>query len=136
MRTVYVDGMTETNVVQLGTTVAVQPHRVLHRLMSMLDISDTEMGTQLEVSRQTVHGRRTGRHRMSVQHIEEMAKVLEVDPRLFLGTELEAIRWLIENRPELFDGSNDGDDGPPADATVQSPAGVVQWNDRGLLMAA
>lgn len=81
--------------------------------MSLLDVSDTALANALDVSRQTVHNRRKGRQRMSVDHIEETAQALGVDPRLFLGSELEAIRWVAEHQPDRFDTPDDdgGGDG-------------------------
>lgn len=98
----YVVHMAQTDVVgQLGTFVA-EPSRILHRLMSILDLTDADLALRLEVSRQTVHSRRTGRTQMSLDNIRETAEALEVEPLVFLGTELEAMRWIIENKPELF----------------------------------
>ena len=86
---------------QLGTFVA-EPARILHRLMSILDMTDAELAARLGVSRQTVHSRRTGRSQMSLDHIRETAAALDIDPLVFLGTQVEAVQWIIDNRPELF----------------------------------
>lgn len=70
--------------------------------MATLDVGDTELAKRLEVSRQTVHNRRKGRQQMTVAQLEATAEALGVDPRLFLGTELDALRWITEHKSHLF----------------------------------
>ena len=79
--------------------------RTLHLIMGLLDVTDAKLARRLDVSRQTVHARRTGRSAMTLDDIEEVADALDVEPALFLGPPHEAVRWLVEHRPDLLNGA-------------------------------
>lgn len=78
--------------------------RTLHVLMAALDISDIELARRLDVSRQAVHSRRTGRTSMTADDLADVATALDVDPAIMLGPPHEALRWLVENRADQLDG--------------------------------
>lgn len=76
---------------------------VLHQIMTMLEVSDIDLAVALGVSRQTIHKRRKGTRSMTGDDMKATAEALGVDPRLFMGTRLEAIDWIREHRAELFE---------------------------------
>jgi transcriptional regulator with XRE-family HTH domain len=70
--------------------------------MSNLGVSDTEFAQVMGVSRQTMHKRRTGRVSMTADDLHDMARALDVDPALFMGDPVDAVRWLTEHRSAQF----------------------------------
>jgi len=102
-----VDNMRHTTESQLGghrgdSRRSSTPH-VLHKLMAALDVTDAELGRRLNVSRQTIHSRRTGRTPMAVEDVYAIASALNVDPVIFLGTASAALAWLAEHRAQELD---------------------------------
>ncbi len=77
--------------------------RTLHILMATLDVSDIELARRLQLSRQAVHARRTGRTAMTADDLAAVAEALEVDPAILLGPPHEAVRWLVEHQPDRLD---------------------------------
>lgn len=71
--------------------------------MAVLGVNDVELGRRLGVSRQAAHARRTGRTAMTVADMLDVAKALDIDPALFLGSPSDAVRWLAEHRREQLD---------------------------------
>lgn len=71
--------------------------------MAVLGVSDVELARRLGVSRQSAHARRTGRTAMTAADMLEVAEALGIDPALFLGSPSDAVRWIVENRPEALD---------------------------------
>lgn len=92
---------------QLGNSEAVsseiRPARVLDVLMSTMQVADSQLAPIVGVSRQTIHHRRKGRRSMTLHDIDTMAKALDVPPELFLGTPADAVRFLLEHRPNYFE---------------------------------
>ena len=79
--------------------------RVLHLLMANLDVTDAKLADQLQTSRQTINSRRKGRVTMTADDVAEVAAALGVDPALFFGQPSDAVRWLVEHRPDLLNGA-------------------------------
>lgn len=106
-----VDNMRHTAESQLGGNRGAARRsstpRVLHKVMATLDVSDAELGRRLNVSRQAIHARRTGRSSMTADDIHDVAEALNVDPAVFLGRPSEAVRWLVEHRADELDGGAD-----------------------------
>ncbi|MEM7272796.1 MAG: helix-turn-helix transcriptional regulator [Actinomycetota bacterium] len=92
---------------KLGRQVAPEessPADVLRIVMRVLDVTGAELAAALGVSKQTVHFRMKGERSMSADDLKDTAAALDIDPRLFMGSEFEAMQWLVKQRPHLFSG--------------------------------
>ena len=79
--------------------------------MASLDVSDIELARRLDVSRQTIYNRRTGRTPMTADDIARMAQALEVEPAILLGAPHKALQWLVDNRSAELDEPKEPDEG-------------------------
>jgi len=71
--------------------------------MAATDVTDAELAVRSDVSRQTIYNRRTGRRSMAIEEVQVMADVLGVPAHLFFQGPVEAIAWIVNNRPELLE---------------------------------
>lgn len=85
--------------------------RVLIALMGSTDVKDAEMANRItslghrHLSRAAVQQRRNGEKPLDLRDIEECALALGVPLELFDGDPIEAVRWVLDNRPDLLVGS-------------------------------
>lgn len=74
---------------------------VLDRILATMGISIAQLATGLGVTRQTANSRAKGRP--SIDKIAEIADLLDVPLQVFFGHPRDAVAWLLENRPEIFE---------------------------------
>ena len=78
--------------------------QVLDRLLVEMRVPTAELAAALGVARQTpwfwVRGQKTG---VGIDRLNEIADRLGVDVRLFHGSPIEAVQWLVEHRPEVYE---------------------------------
>ena len=76
--------------------------------MAALEVSDVELARRLQLSRQAIHARRTGRTAMTADDLADVADALDVDVAILLGPPHEALRWLADHRADELDGQAPG----------------------------
>lgn len=86
--------------------------RVLVSLMGVTDVKDAEMAQRIstignrQLSRQAITQRRDGTKPLDLRDIDECAEALSVPVSLFDGDPIDAVRWVLDNRPDLLVGSS------------------------------
>lgn len=86
--------------------------RVLVSLMGVTDVKDGELAQRISslggrpLSRQAVTQRRDGTKPLDFRDIDECAEALNVPASLFDGDPIDAVRWVLDNRPDLLVGSS------------------------------
>ena len=80
-------------------------NEVLHHLCRVIGVSDADMARALDITRQSAHARRTKGATIPVDDLPAIAELLGVPLTLFFGLPIDAVQWLIDNRPELFGAS-------------------------------
>lgn len=83
-------------------------HHVLERILIEMRISMATFAEVMGVSRSTPYNWLRGKEPdISIGKLTDLAERLGVEVRLFYGTPLEAVAWLVENRPEIYDPGYD-----------------------------
>lgn len=76
---------------------------VLLHLCRSLGVSDIELAEAVGMKRQVMYTRRTGLTALKFDEVHAIAGALEVPMELFLGEPIDAVRWVLANRPETFE---------------------------------
>lgn len=85
--------------------------RVLIALMGSTDVKDAEMAARItalgdrQLTRVAIQQRRSGEKPLDLRDIEECSHALGVPAQLFDGDPIAAVRWVLDNRPDLLVGS-------------------------------
>jgi plasmid maintenance system antidote protein VapI len=91
---------TDEPVAEVGQRRAAQ---VLQALKRYRHVSDNELATALERSRSSVQGYVAGTNQLTIGLLYDFARVLGVDPAVFLMEPSDALRWAIDNNPNSRD---------------------------------
>lgn len=84
--------------------------QVLKALMGVMGTKDSELAQRItdsgarRLSRSAVQQRREGQKPLDFRDIEELATALSVPPSLFDEEPIDAVRWVLDNRPDLAKG--------------------------------
>lgn len=85
--------------------------RVLIALMGVTNVKDADMATRItslgarSLSRAAVTQRRSGEKPLDLRDLEECSAALAVPVELFDGEPIDAVRWVLDHRPDLLVGS-------------------------------
>lgn len=74
---------------------------VMDVLKRLRGLSDGEIATKLGTNRQAVHQRRAGLTRIGLTDVVRLSEAFDVEPLVFLMEPNEAVRWVLDNRPNV-----------------------------------
>ncbi len=119
-----------------------EPHRVLDLFARIRDIKDTQIAELLNLHRNSVKKKRSGKLTLNDIETRLLAKAFDVPADVFTMSGLTAMQWATDNRPGWF--TNPGTDGSPVTearviklaAKLREDAAVLQWNCNGNLLRA
>lgn len=77
-----------------------QAREVLNHLSRLRGFTDARIAARAGMTRGTVQGKRSGITRIGIADAAKLAKALDVEPIVFFMTPDDAIRWVLDNRPE------------------------------------
>ena len=76
---------------------------VLFHLCRLTGTTDVELADVLGITRQSAHARRARNATIPANDLPTIADLLDVPVDLFFGLPVDAVSWVVKNRPELFE---------------------------------
>ena len=85
----------------VGDSARLRAAQVLNAVRQHRGVSEKWLADQLGIAQPTVNNYTSGRSPLTIVWMARFAETLGVDPVVFHMTPNEAIRWIIDNRPNL-----------------------------------
>lgn len=88
------------------TPLEERARQVLHLLKELRHLDDADIAEGISLSRSAIQDRLGGGTRIHMKDVERLSDFFNIEPAVFLMTRTEALRWMLDNQPELLESAS------------------------------